>query len=270
MRIQSPSDNLFADIEAKRGGRIGVFALDGASGAILAHRADERFAMCSTFKWILCGLVLREAERGAGLLARELPIDEAALVPNSPVTRAHAGGTLSVAALCEAAICRSDNTAANRLLGLVDGPAGFTDRLRDIGDEITRLDRRETALNAATPGDPRDTTTPRAMTLLLERFIIGGALEGDSRDRLAGWMLATQNGEARLPAGTGAQWRIGHKPGTNNTNINNDVGFFRSVAEPDRAPVLISSFSDASGPLDPAADAFHAQIAEAALAAFSG
>src|SRR5580700_313948 len=42
-----------ARIEAAVGGRVGVLALDTASGRTLAHRADERFAMCSTFKWTL-------------------------------------------------------------------------------------------------------------------------------------------------------------------------------------------------------------------------
>src|SRR5690606_25318450 len=42
-----------AALEAKHGGRLGVFALDTASGKEIAHRAKERFALCSTFKLLL-------------------------------------------------------------------------------------------------------------------------------------------------------------------------------------------------------------------------
>jgi beta-lactamase class A len=40
-----------AEIEARVGGRVGVFAIDTRTGRQLAYRPDERFAMCSTFKW---------------------------------------------------------------------------------------------------------------------------------------------------------------------------------------------------------------------------
>ena len=55
---------------------------------------------------------------------------------------------------------RSDNTAANMLLGAIGGPPAITEFARSIGDERTRLDRWEIELNSALPGDPRDTTTP--------------------------------------------------------------------------------------------------------------
>ena len=51
------------DLEAKVGGRVGVFAVDTGSGRQLAHRADERFPMCSTFKWALAAAVLARVDR---------------------------------------------------------------------------------------------------------------------------------------------------------------------------------------------------------------
>lgn len=47
-----------AEIEAKVGGRVGVFALDTGTGRQLDYKPDERFAMCSTFKWALAAAVL--------------------------------------------------------------------------------------------------------------------------------------------------------------------------------------------------------------------
>ncbi|WP_164489765.1 serine hydrolase, partial [Raoultella ornithinolytica] len=61
------------------------------------------------------------------------------------------------------AITLSDNTAANLLLTTLGGPQGLTTFLRHSGDQTSRLDRWETELNEARPGDVRDTTTPEAM-----------------------------------------------------------------------------------------------------------
>ena len=47
-----------ATLERSSRGRLGVFALDIGTGRTLAHRADERFLMCSTFKALLAGAVL--------------------------------------------------------------------------------------------------------------------------------------------------------------------------------------------------------------------
>jgi beta-lactamase class A len=40
-------------MEKKFGGRIGVVAIDTGSGKRIAHRPDERFPMCSSFKMVL-------------------------------------------------------------------------------------------------------------------------------------------------------------------------------------------------------------------------
>src|SRR5256885_2193660 len=60
----------FAAIEQHVAGRLGVAALDTATGRRLAYRADERFALCSTFKWLLGAQVLARAEAGVEQLSR--------------------------------------------------------------------------------------------------------------------------------------------------------------------------------------------------------
>jgi beta-lactamase class A len=42
---------LFA-LDRKHGGRLGVAILDSGNNRIVAHRGEERFAMCSTFKFV--------------------------------------------------------------------------------------------------------------------------------------------------------------------------------------------------------------------------
>lgn len=59
-----------AALERLNGGRLGVFALETGSGRILAHRADERFLMCSTFKLLLAATMLARVEAGHEQLHR--------------------------------------------------------------------------------------------------------------------------------------------------------------------------------------------------------
>ena len=124
--------------------------------------------MCSTFKWLLAAQVLAGADDGRESLDEAVPIKADAIEFHSPVTEPRVGGTLTVAELCEAAVTQSDNAAANLLLARHGGPEGFTAFVRSIGDEWTRLDRMETELNSAIPGDPRDTTTINRGDLSIE------------------------------------------------------------------------------------------------------
>jgi len=145
-------------MERKLGGRVGVAALDVRTGRRLAYRADERFPMCSTFKWLLAAQVLSRVDAGQEQLARVVPYSKADLLDYAPVTRAHVGeGAMKVKELLAAAIQYSDNTAANLLLSAAGGPAALTSYLRQLGDPSTRLDRMEPDLNSALPGDVRDT-----------------------------------------------------------------------------------------------------------------
>lgn len=256
-----------AEIEARRGGRIGVAAVDLQSGQTLAHRGEERFAMCSTFKWILGGLVLSRVEAGVEQLNREIEISADDIVMHAPTTGPAVGQRLSVETLCAATIANSDNPAANILLRSLGGPEGFTQALRTMGEQTTRLDRYEPMLNENAPGDPRDTTTPLAMISLMDRMIFGDVLSVASRATLQGWMLAATSGQGRLTAGAPDGWRVGHKTGTSERDANNDVGF-ALAPHSDRRPVLIASFSDGPGALEPAAETAHADIARVVFEAF--
>lgn len=145
------------------GGRLGVAALNPADGTQIRHRANERFPMCSTFKVILAAAILDRSAHDAERLERRVRYSKVDLVTYSPVTAKHVAAGLTVAELCAAALRFSDNTAANLLMRLLGGPTAVTAYARAIGDDKFRLDRWETALNAAIPGDRRDTTTPAAM-----------------------------------------------------------------------------------------------------------
>jgi beta-lactamase class A len=146
---------------------------------------------------------------------------------------------MTLAALCEATVTLSDNTAGNLILKAIGGPAGFTAFARALGDPATRLDRWEPGLNEAKPGDPRDTTTPDAMAATLRRLALEDALAPASRDRLNGWLVANKTGDARLRAGLPKDWRVGDKTGTGHNGTANDVGV---IWPPGRKPLVVGVF----------------------------
>jgi beta-lactamase class A len=254
-----------AALERRNGGRLGVAALDTASGRRVGHRGDELFPLCSTFKFLAAAFVLARVDRGEEKLDRRVVFSDKDLVTYSPVTKNHVGpGGMSMAEICEAAVTLSDNTAGNLQLASFGGPAGLTAYARSLGDRATRLDRIETELNEAKPGDPRDTTTPAAMLDTMQRLLISDALSASSRDRLIGWLLASKTGARRLRAGLPADWRVGDKTGTGNNGTANDVAI---AFPPGRAPILIAAYYTESTIPD---DARNAVIAEAGRLAVAG
>lgn len=86
--------------------------------------------------------VLTQVDQGHLSLDRRVPYSRADLLNYAPITKEHVdAGFMTVDDLCAAAIVCSDNTAANQLLGLLDGPAGWPCYVRSLGDTISRLDR---------------------------------------------------------------------------------------------------------------------------------
>lgn len=229
-----------AALERRHGGRLGVAVLDTVGGRRVNHRGEERFPMCSTFKWLAAAQVLARVDRGEERLDRRVVFGKDDLVPYSPVTEKHVGAPgMTLAELCDAAVTRSDNTAGNLLLASFGGPAGLTAFARSIGDTRTRLDRIEPELNEATPGDPRDTTTPAMMLHDLQALLLGDALSAASRAQLTAWLVANTTGDERLRAGVPADWRAGDKTGTGNHGVTNDVAI---LWPPGRGPLLVAAY----------------------------
>jgi beta-lactamase class A len=257
-------------LEARIGGRIGVAALNTPNGAWLSHRADERFAMCSTFKWLLAAQHLQMNQETPGWLDEVAMFGAGDLQDYAPVARQHlARGAMSNQEMCAGAVVMSDNTCANLLLIPVGGPQGFTDFLRVHGDAVTRLDRNEPTLNENLPGDARDTTTPYAMAQTLQRFLTTDAvLNAGSREMLIGWMVESPTGRERLRAGLPRDWRVGDKTGTwtGEHNATNDVAI---ALPPGRGPIVIACYLSGSIVELPERNAAHAEAARIVAAAWA-
>ncbi|ONG46048.1 class A beta-lactamase [Pseudoroseomonas deserti] len=245
----SPLEQRLAEIEARSGGRLGVAILVAGTARHAGHRLDERFPLCSTFKVLAAAAVLARVDAGQEQLDRPIRFTRDQLVAYSPGTEAGAGGPgLPMRHLCEVAVTLSDNTAANLMLQSLGGPAGLTAWLRGLGDATTRLDRIEPELNEGTPGDPRDTTTPLAMSQTLEKLILGNALKPDSRALLTRWLVENKTGDDRLKARLPSGWRAGEKTGTGPRGSTNDAGILWPADS--SAPLLVSAYlTGTSAPL---------------------
>ena len=233
-----------AAIEAQTRGRIGVATLDTGSGKRLDYRSKERFPMCSTFKFLAAAAVLKRVDEKQEKLERFVPYDAKDILEYAPVTKAHLKeGGMTLAALCAAAIEQSDNTAGNLLLDAIGGPVGLTNFARSLGDDITRLDRKEPELNTAIPGDERDTTTPAAMLADIFQLVLGNTLSPSSRHQLEQWLQANETGASMIRAGVPTSWIIGDKTGRGANGATNDIAIMRP---PGRAPILLVIYSAGS------------------------
>jgi beta-lactamase class A len=235
-------------VETMAGGRLGFAMLDHGSGRVSGNRLDERFALCSTFKLPLAGLVLQAIDRGELKRDARIAIRKSDLVPHAPVAGAAVGGSLSVLALAEAAQKSSDNVAANLLMRELGGPAGVTRRLRALDDKVTRIDRWEPEMNRVAGDDPRDTSTPRAMAHTVAKLVLEDTLKAESRALLVKWMIETRTGMRRLRASVPRGWRVGDKTGTGQgPGMPNRVNDLAVVWPPAATPLVFAAFYEAPG-----------------------
>lgn len=235
-KIAAAAQARLAALETASGGRLGVYALNTADGSVIAHRGDERFPLCSTFKVVAAAAILAKQP---DLLSQRIKYTQADMVTYSPITEKHLADGMTVAELCAAAIQYSDNTAGNMLIKLLGGPPAVTAFARSIGDTEFRLDRWETELNSAIPGDARDTTTPAAMAATLQKLVLGNTLGAAQREQLQTWLRGNTTGATRIRAGVPAGWIVGDKTGGGDYGANNDVAV---LWPPGKPPVVLALY----------------------------
>lgn len=262
-----PMMKVIRDVEARLQSRLGVSIRDIESGRTWSHRADERFPMCSTFKALAAAAILARVDRGEDRIDRRVVFPASELVTYSPVTKEHVGEPgMTIGDICAAAVATSDNTAGNLMLKAIGGPEGLTRFLRGIGDTVSRLDRWETELNEGTPGDPRDTTSPAALSATMDKLLLGNVLSARSRDQLAAWLAGNKVGDTKVRAGLPRDWKVGDKTGGGGFGTNNDTGI---IWPPGRRPIVFTilttetkaSFEDKNAGMAEIARALHAALA---------
>jgi beta-lactamase class A len=240
-KANQPATEQMAAIERHIGGRIGIAVFDTGGSRVFEYRAKDRFPMCSTFKFLAAAAVLQRIDQKQEDLDRRISYTAVDLLEWAPITREHLReGSMTLDALCAAAIEYSDNTAGNLLLQTIGGPAKLTDYVRSLGDNVTRFDRVEPDLNTAIKGDERDTTSPAAMLSDIKSLLLGDRLSPESRERLTNWLIANTTGAKRLRSGLPPTWRVGDKTGTGENGAMGDIAI---AWPPNRAPILIAVYT---------------------------
>lgn len=228
------------DVAARLQARIGIMVLDHQADRRFERNADLLFPITSTFKAFAAAALLARVDAGQEQLSRRIHFSAGSLVTYSPITEKHVGDAgMTLSEICEAACTVSDNTAGNLLLQAIGGPSGLTDFMRGIGDSVTRLDRVETILNEGTPGDPRDTTSPRAAVGSLDKVLLGNVLSDTSRSILKGWMLGNKVAGPLLRSGIPADWQIADRSGAGGYGSRSIIA---AIWPPNRKPIVVAIY----------------------------
>ncbi|MFI9233925.1 class A beta-lactamase [Streptomyces rimosus] len=244
----TPSENPAAvrrlrALEREHQARIGVFALNLATGASLLHRAHELFPMCSVFKTLAAAAVLRDLDHDGSQLARVIRYTEADVTKSghAPVTKDHIDTGMTIRDLCDATIRYSDNCAANLLLRELGGPTAVTRFCRSLGDPVTRLDRWEPELNSGEPDRRTDTTSPYAIARTYQRLVLGNTLNRPDRALLTDWLLRNTTTLTTFRTGLPKGWTVADKSGGGDTyGTRNEAAI---AWTPDGAPVLLTALT---------------------------
>lgn len=259
-----------ATLEDRYNARIGFYGRNLSDERTLAHRADDLFATCSTFKAYVAGLVLHRDQLGELRLTDPVYIDPAVLVPvHSPVTQPHVGGQLPLSVLAAAAVRESDNTATNLMLRMLGGPPSITEFARLVGDDRTWMVRWELELNSALPGDPRDTSTPRAMGTGFVNMLTGPVLDEPHRVLLQEWMSTIVTGDRRIRAGLPPGWTIADKTGGGDYGSTNDIGVASGPAG-ERLLLSVMARTRSDDPKAPPLDPLIAEVTALAVPWLAG
>ncbi len=252
-------------------GRIGVAAIDLATGQDISVLGNQRFPMASTSKIAIAATFLDGVDRGRWSLddqyALRIPVRSTPF--STKIAPVRHGTMMSARDLIEIMITRSSNSATDAMLAAVGGPKAVNDWVRRAGIEDFQLDRDIATLvrddgefDPSAYIDLRDSATPRAMVALLTGLYQGRWLEPESRDVIIGAMERCRTGTRRIPARLPATVQVAHKTGSLN-NTSSDIGIIQA---PDGRAIAVAIYVTGQG----SKLAREAKIAEIARAIYDG
>lgn len=256
-----------AQIADGSAGRIGVYAVDLASGREVSVLGDQRFPMASTSKIAIAATFMEGVEKGRWSLSSEFPLMIPVASPRFSSSKApvRPGQYMKAVDLIEIMITRSSNPATDALLAAVGGPAAVNNwasrnGLSDfnITRDIATLVRDDGEVDPARTIDVRDSSTPQAMVKLLAGLYQGKFLSASSRAVIMGAMERCKTGTRRIPGMLPAGARVAHKTGTL-SNTASDIGIIHT---PDGRAIAVAIYVTGQGS-KPARDAKIASIARA-------
>ncbi len=232
-------------------GRVGISVKSVNEGWSVGHKADELYPQQSVSKLWVAITALDAVDKGL------VHLDERVNLTRSDLTLFHqpiaakilgGGATMSLSELMFQAITRSDNTANDKLMRAVGGPAAVRAMIAEKRLGAIRFYDGERALQSKIAGliwsqsyslggafykardalpypvrksafdryvdDPYDGAAPSAIASALTRLKRGELLSPASTARLLSVMGNTKTGANRLKGGLKPGWSLSHKTGT--------------------------------------------------------
>ncbi|TAD84470.1 MAG: serine hydrolase [Sphingomonadales bacterium] len=248
----SSFEQRIADLANPAMGRIGVAAIDLATGEEVMVLGDQLFPMASTSKIAVAAAFLELVEQGRYSLTSEFPLmlPVASAKFSSARAPVRPGQYMPAIDLIEIMITRSSNPATDALLAAVGGPSAVNDWMQrkgiapfSINRDIATLVRDDGEYNPATHIDTRDAATPRAMVRLLAGLYRGEYLSDQSRQVILSAMSRTVTGKRRIPAHIPLEARVSHKTGSLN-NTSSDIGLIEC---PDGRVIAVAIYVTGQG-----------------------
>lgn len=263
----TPLARRMAQLAEGSNGRIGVAAMNLATGESVSVLGDQRFPLASTSKIAIAATFLEGVEQGRWSLDQRFPLlhPRASKAFSSATAPVAEGRSLAARDLIEQMITRSSNPATDALLRVVGGPKAVNAWVRRAGirdfsidRDIATLVRDDGEFNPANHIDRRDSATPNAMMQLLTGIYQGKLVAAESRRVILGAMSRTLTGKRRIRALIPTGARVLHKTGTLSGTAS-DVGFIETM---DGHTLAIAIYVTGQG-TRPARDARIAAIARA-------
>ncbi|MGO3050578.1 BlaZ family class A beta-lactamase [Staphylococcus casei] len=255
------SANEFDQLEKENSTTVGVYGINTESGEEINHHSDERFGYASTFKAIASGVLLNNYTEKE--LNKKIQIQQKDIVAYSPVTEKYVGKQMSLKALIEAAMLKSDNTANNYIIGEIGGISSFKAALQQLGDHVSDPQRLEPKLNDYEPTSTADTTTPRAAAHTLNELLTSHQMNTKNLKLLKRVMIENETGDQLIKAGVPKHYLVGDKSGQGTTYATrNDIAFI--YPKKDDKPIILAVYTkkdDKEGTPDDKVIAKAAQIA---------
>lgn len=250
--FDSQLERYIAQLADGSDGRIGVAAVDLATGQTISVLGDQRFPMASTSKIAIAATYLEMVDQGRASLTSEYPLLWA--VRSQPFSSAaapvRAGEYLTALELIDLMITRSSNPATDALLAAIGGPEAVNDWARRAGIEGFSLDRDIATLvrddgefDPASYIDLRDSATPEAMVEMLSGIYQGRWLSRESRAVIISAMERCRTGTRRIPALMPDNVVVAHKTGSLN-NTSSDIGF---LTAPDGRTIAVAIYVTGQG-----------------------
>lgn len=253
-------------VDDKYDANVGVYALNTATDEEITFNEDKRFAYASTFKAVSSAMLLEKTPHNE--LNKKVHVSKDDIVPYSPVLEKFINKDITIKKLIEATMLYSDNTANNMIIEEVGGYKEVNKKLKSLEDKTTKPSRMEPELNNYDPKSNRDTSTPQAFGITLNKIINDGRLSKENKTFLIDLMIHNKSGDTLIKKGAPKNFKVADKSGQAITYASrNDVAFVYPKGE--SKPIVLVIFTNKEGKTDKPNDKVVSETAKVVLEKFN-